>query len=58
LLAVLDLLVEQHAALDGFVVFGLHVFERGRLVSCLLLEVVVGDFDVAELQCEGAVRVS
>jgi hypothetical protein len=44
----------EHAALDGLVVFGLHVLEGGGLVAGLLFEVVVGDFDVAEFEGQSA----
>jgi hypothetical protein len=47
LLADFDLLFHQDCPLDGDVILGLHVLERGRRVASLTLKVIVGHFYIA-----------
>jgi hypothetical protein len=58
LLAYLDLFFQHNASLNANIVFRLQVFQGWRLMSCLLLKVVVGDFDIAQLESERAVGVA
>jgi hypothetical protein len=57
-LADLDLLLKQHGALHGHVMFRLHVLERRRRVAGLALKVIVGHLAVPQLQLESAVCVT
>jgi hypothetical protein len=57
-LANFDFLLEHDLALDGDVVLWLDVLERRGLVARLALKVVVLDFNVAQLELEGALGVA
>lgn len=58
LLASSDLLLKHNPPLNGDVVFGLKIFERGRSVTRLTLIIVIGYLGVAQLEVKGAVCVS
>jgi hypothetical protein len=58
LLGLLHLVLEHDAALNGDVVLGLQVLQRGRLVARLLLKIVVLHLHVAHFELQGSVAVA
>lgn len=58
LFADFDLLLHHDVALDRTVKLGFEVLEGGAGVSCLSLEIIVGDLDIAQLELECPVGVA
>lgn len=57
-LSYLNLLFKHDFALDCYIVLGLDVLQRRRLVAGLALEVVVLDLHVSELELQGSLCVA
>jgi hypothetical protein len=52
------LLLQQHSALDGHIEFGLQVLQGRGSVPGLSLIIIVSNFNIAQLQLQGAARVA